>query len=232
MCLIPSWHYKDTSVWKGDGLSANEFTLYLVRALYKENNYHICKKSTITTSSELSSGWKHDLRKSYQEYANDISFITSDKNKIGHIKKAVLSELESQNLYVNKTETEEYEIKQNGNESGKECKLFGSLLDTDKDISRRKSLEMASVNNLKYTFCNQKLSVTLILVYLIVYVASIFLYNSELWTLTETKKKAINRFNQNEKISRSTKGYSKKIDGKKSRRRQFDLGLGNRNDYS
>ena len=26
-----------------------------VRALYKENNYHICKKSTITISSEVSS---------------------------------------------------------------------------------------------------------------------------------------------------------------------------------
>ena len=32
--------------------------------------------------------------------------------------------------------------------------------------------------------------------------------------INRTKKKAINRFNQNEKISRSTKGYSKKIDGK------------------
>ena len=54
-CLIVSWYYKDTGVWKGDGLIANELTLYLVRALYKENNDHICKKSTITTSSELSS---------------------------------------------------------------------------------------------------------------------------------------------------------------------------------
>ena len=35
-------------------LIPNEFTLYLVRTFYKENNDHICQKSTITTSSELS----------------------------------------------------------------------------------------------------------------------------------------------------------------------------------
>ena len=72
---------------KGDGLSANELNLYLTRALYKKNNDHICKKSTIATSSELSSLSKHDHRNDrdehftiYQGYTDDISTITSDKN--------------------------------------------------------------------------------------------------------------------------------------------------------
>ena len=66
--------------------------LYLARALYKENNDHICKKST----TELSSITKHNHRKDldkhfgiYQEYADHISAITGDKNKIDHIKKTV-----------------------------------------------------------------------------------------------------------------------------------------------
>ena len=58
----------------------------------KENNDHICNKST----TELSSISKHDHRKDldkhfaiYQEYADHISAITGDKNKIDHIKKTV-----------------------------------------------------------------------------------------------------------------------------------------------
>ena len=80
----------DTEVPQGDGLSAIEFTLYLARALYKENNDHVCKKSTITSSSKLSSISKHYHHKdteehfaTHQEYT-DISVIASDKNKIDH----------------------------------------------------------------------------------------------------------------------------------------------------
>ena len=126
----------DTGVPQDGGLSANKFILYLARALHKENNDRICKKSTITTSSEVSSVSKHDHCKDkdkhlaiYQEYAGDISVITSDKNKNDHIKKAVRSELETRNLQVNETKTEECEMKRNGNESWEECKLLGSLLD-------------------------------------------------------------------------------------------------------
>ena len=58
----------DTGVPQGDGQSANEFTLYLVRAHYKENNDHICKKSTITTSTDLSSTSKDNHRKDIDEH--------------------------------------------------------------------------------------------------------------------------------------------------------------------
>ena len=76
----------DTSVPQRDGLSANEFTIYLVGVLSKENNDHICKKFTITISSKLSPLSKYDHRKDidehfaiYQEYSDDMSAITSDK---------------------------------------------------------------------------------------------------------------------------------------------------------
>ena len=41
---------------------------------------------------------------------------------------------------MNETKTEKYEIKRNGHESWKERKLLISPLDTDKGISRTKSL--------------------------------------------------------------------------------------------
>ena len=70
-----------------------QFTLHLPRTLNKKNNGHIYKKSTITTSSELSSISKLNHRKDidkhfdiYQEYADDISAITTDKNTTEHNK--------------------------------------------------------------------------------------------------------------------------------------------------
>ena len=39
----------------------------------------------------------------YQEYADNISAIKSDKNKIDHKKYTVPSEFEPQNLHVNET---------------------------------------------------------------------------------------------------------------------------------
>ena len=58
----------DTGVPEGDGLSENEFTLYLARALYKEYNDRICRKIIITTSSKLSSISKHDHLKDIDKH--------------------------------------------------------------------------------------------------------------------------------------------------------------------
>ena len=70
---------------------------------------------------------KHDYCKNteqhfvlYQEHDDDISAMANDENKIDHIKKAVCKELEIGNFHLNKSKTEEYIIKQNGNESWKE----------------------------------------------------------------------------------------------------------------
>ena len=123
-CETEESDFFDTVVPQGDGLSANELTLYLLRALWQENNDLLFKKSTITTSYQLSSIWKHSYHRDidepfaiYQKYTDHISAITTDKDKIGHIKKAVRSKLEVWNLQVNEIKTEEYETKRNENES-------------------------------------------------------------------------------------------------------------------
>lgn len=53
-------------------------------------------------------------------------------------KKTVRSKLETRNPNVKETKTEQYQIKWNENELWKECKLIGSSLDTNKQISPRK----------------------------------------------------------------------------------------------
>ena len=95
-----------------------------------------------TTKQSAHPYQKHDHRKFIdehfalcQEYADDNSAITTDKNKIDDIKKVVHSELETRNLCVNKTKTEEYEIKRNRNESWKEYKLLYKGHFTKKFIS-------------------------------------------------------------------------------------------------
>ena len=74
-------------------------SLYIIEK--KQNNDHICKKSTIITLSKLSSIPTHDQHRHKkkhfdicQEYADNISAITTDKIKRGHTKKSIWSESE------------------------------------------------------------------------------------------------------------------------------------------
>ena len=79
------------------------------------NSLYICEKSATTTSSELSSISKHDHRKDrdehiaiYQECADYISAITSDKNKIDHIQKGCLLIIINSKPSCDKTKTEKH----------------------------------------------------------------------------------------------------------------------------
>ena len=68
--------------------------------------------------------------------------------------------LEKRNLTINETKTEEYAITRNGDDSWKKCRLLGSLLDTQNDIKRRKSLAITSINKMKNIFYG-KLSISI-----------------------------------------------------------------------
>ena len=96
-----------------------------------------------------------------QEYADDISRITSDPHNIKQLKATLPQQLAKKNLEINKTKTEEYKISRVNCDNGwKKCKFLGSLLDTDNDIKRRKSLSIDSLINTKYIFNNKKLNIT------------------------------------------------------------------------
>ena len=96
---------------------------------------------------------------------------------------------------INEGKTEEYTIKnKNCNNEWKKCKLLGSILDTENDLSRRKNLAIVAANKLHHIFENKKISITVKTSTFKAYIEPIFLYNSEVWTLTKTMDQQINAF--------------------------------------
>ena len=71
------------------------------------------------------------------EYADDISKITSNKETLTRVKKDLPIKLAKRDLTINEKKAENYIIsRQNCDNVWKECKLLGSLLDTELDIKR------------------------------------------------------------------------------------------------
>ena len=170
---------------QGDCLSPIFFIVYLAEALkpiLHSNNLE-----------ELSNKADHKVIIN-QQYADDISWITNMEVVKENLKKEVPSILKEKNLLVNETKSEEYVIKRGGDESWKNCKYLGSLLDTDKDINRRKILATNTYNQLKYIFENRKTSQKTKFRIFKSHVESIFTYNCELWTLTKKHEETIDIF--------------------------------------
>ncbi len=63
-----------------------------------------------------------------------------------------------------------------------------SLLDTEKYIYRRQILSIDAFRTLAYNFNSRNNSIKIKLTAVNAYVTSVFLYNSELWTLTSKNK--------------------------------------------
>ena len=79
------------------------------------------------------------------EYADDLTYITTCKKLFIIKKDEITAKLKPRNLIINATKTEEYVIFRGGNGSWKKCKLLGSLLGTDEDITRCKGLAVAAI---------------------------------------------------------------------------------------
>ena len=80
------------------------------------------------------------------------------------------------NSIVCTAKTEDYEIIRKGNEKWKKWKLLGSLLDTEKDINRRKILAMDAFKTLNKIFDSRKINQNFQCIGPIPYVASVSLY--------------------------------------------------------
>ena len=82
-----------------------------------------------------------------------------------------------------------------GNEAWKECKILGGLFDTEKDINkRRKKLAIDAYKTPKKILNSEKNSIKIKIRTFNALVKSVFLYNSELWTLTKKLENIINTF--------------------------------------
>ena len=82
-----------------------------------------------------------------------------------------------------------------GNDEWKKCKILGSLIGTEEDINKRKILAIEAYKALNSIFSSKKsISNKIKLRTFNSYVGSVFLYNSELWTLTEKLESTIDTF--------------------------------------
>ena len=190
---------------QGDCLSAVLFIFYLAKSLTpnrecKEHNYasveqcgnilpEECKDHDYFRKTETKNYFEID-----PEYADDITWATTAKQRITYIKETTPSTLAKRNLVINESKTEEYEIIRQGNEKWKKCKLLGSLLDTEKDINRRKILAIDAFKTLNKIVYSRKISNSVKIRTFNAHVASVFLYNSELWTVTKKLEITVNTF--------------------------------------
>ena len=129
------------------------------------------------------------------KYGDDIGWAASkNKYKIEKEKNIKLPKLKERRLKINEAKTEEYLVKKNGPEDWKKCKILGSLIDTNEDIKRRKQLTNNAMKKLEHIFDNNNLNIQMNIRVFRACAESIFLYNSELWTLTKTAEKKIDSY--------------------------------------
>ena len=176
----------DVGVPQGDGYSANEFTFYLANSL-QDTEY----KCPVYTEHSYAKVNPDSHLRIDGEFADDMNKITTDNNTIEHYKNNLPGKLQQRNLHMNATKTEQYAITRGGDVLWKDCKLLGSLLDTDSDIKRRTGLAVGVICELKCIFYSTRLCIKIKVRVFDVFVTSIFMYNAELWTLTATKEKKI-----------------------------------------
>ena len=129
------------------------------------------------------------------QYADDCGYaIISENNKLVNYRASTTpNTLKERNLNCNEDKNEDYLIKSKGTDEWKTCKYLGSLLNTEADIKRRKSLALTAMNNMDDIW-KSRLSRNIKIRIFNACIAPIFLCNSELWTTTSSTNGIINAF--------------------------------------
>ena len=201
----------ERGIAQGDCLSAVLFIYYLAKSLNQENQneHNYAKKQEPVNYPELED---HNYARRTQNYfeiqpkfADDITWATTGKFRTVYIENTLPETLKRRDLEINKTKTEKHSVSRKTDDSWKDCKLLGTLLDTEKDINRRKALAWSSFNDLKSIFNSRKISIEIKIRTLQAYIASVFLYNCELWTLNKRLTERIDSFQRT--LLRRTLGY-------------------------
>ena len=157
---------------QGDSASAIFFIAYLARSKKVQPNLQFDQFNRIVFLLE-------------QQYSDDVSYCCTNKLVLDAIKRETIAGFDQRNLTVNPSKTEEYTVKPNGNENWKNCKLVGSYLDTQTDIAKRKQAANLAYCKLKNILTSKKTSLCVKIRVFRALIESIFLYNSEIWTLTK-----------------------------------------------
>ena len=147
----------DTGVPQGDCVIANLFTFYLAKTLgsNKQDDHDYCStivKPPAHITNDHQYAYINDEINLNMEYADDMSHILSDMRNIEYAKKTLPLKLSSCDLIMSKGKTEEFTIKRNGEKTWKISKLWGTLLDTEENVERRKVFAINVVNSMKEIF--------------------------------------------------------------------------------
>ena len=128
------------------------------------------------------------------KYADEISFLRSDQLWINQVEREICAKLLTECLHVNENKTERYHIQRGGDDAWKKCRYLGLLAHTEKCIKRRKGLTIDLYKTFESIFSSKHVSEKVKVRVFATYIQSIFMYNSELWTLTQTLKDSIDVF--------------------------------------
>ena len=96
-----------------------------------------------------------------QQYADDIGFISNNKDIIDKAMKNIAPILEERNLNINDKKTIQHTINRTHKNDWKKCKCLGTLLDTETDIERRKNLTYIAFNKYRQTLTCRNVSLYL-----------------------------------------------------------------------
>ena len=132
-------------------------------------------------------------------------FVRSEKAKINTIKRIIPQQLEEADLTENSDKREEITVSRESSTEWKKCKYLGSLLETEADINRRKSLAIDSYKTLEKIFKSRTISEKTKIKVFQAYINSVFLYHSELWILTNKLEKKIDSFQR--RLLRNALGF-------------------------
>jgi hypothetical protein len=187
----------NVGVPQGDCLSPILFTLYLAKAL-KENEMKSekeCNRKTVSSENHVpnvlkdhSYATKQERKPKFmcdQQFADDLSWMSEDKKEIDEIESKIPRKNKSRRLTINKDKTEKLSVSKSVKSGTEKCKYLGSFLDTTKDIARRQQLSMVSYTKYCKMLTSKRLPLYSRMRLFNAYVTSIFMYNSELWTLTK-----------------------------------------------
>ena len=182
----------EKGVCQGDCISAVMFIFYLalslaVQSLNEELNPEVNHTNKIMWS-ELDFLIKNQEKEFTidPKFADDLGHGSTKAERIRHLKRTVPEVLDKRDLHVNDSKTEEYEIGRSLPVDWKEkFKYLGSFIDTEKDMKNRKGLAYYAYNQHDHIFKSRRSSIQLKMKIFNAYISSIYLYNSELWTLTK-----------------------------------------------
>ena len=112
-----------------------------------------------------------------------------------YVKSTVPQMLQEFNLHVNNSKTEQYTITSKDKE-WHTCKLLGSHIDTKTDITRRKSLTLATMKKHRKIYSSKHLSSCTKIRHFRAFEESTFLYGCENWAITKTMAAGIDAFHR------------------------------------